>query len=508
MVSKVNCCAITGTEVLPICVETDVCSGLPSFDMVGLLSSEIKESRERVRTAIKNSGFMIPPRRITINLAPADIRKSGTYFDLPISASILKALDIVKQDVSKFRIAGELSLNGDVIKVNGILPMVLMAVSKEIKVCIIPEENYGECVAIEGIEIIGVKNLAELVYVLDMNPDELSEEILRQKANFEEKKIQEEIEESYDFADICGQEQGKIGAMIAAAGRHNMLMVGPPGAGKTVIARTIPTILPDMTFEERIQISKIHSIAGKLDGRLVDKRPFCSPHHTTTVTGMTGGGMKPKVGQVTLAHGGVLYLDEFPEFSRNVIEALRQPLEDKKIVLSRNSGSYEFPADVILIASMNPCKCGYYPDRNRCSCTQREVNKYLSKISGPILDRFDLCVYLNRVEYKDIKKSEKTSEKMKERVIAAAQIQRERYKNETVSYNGQLDGRNIKEFCKLNKPEEELMEQIFNKFKLSMRAYGKVLKVARTIADLDERKNVSKGDISKALTFRTPAWMK
>ena len=281
-----------------------------------------------------------------------------------------------------------------------------------------------------------MKNLAELVYVLDMQPDELSEEILRQKANFEEKKIQEEIEESYDFADICGQEQGKIGAMIAAAGRHNMLMVGPPGAGKTVIARTIPTILPDMTFEERIQISKIHSIAGKLDGRLVDKRPFCSPHHTTTVTGMTGGGMKPKVGQVTLAHGGVLYLDEFPEFSRNVIEALRQPLEDKKIVLSRNSGSYEFPADVILIASMNP------------------------------------------------------------------------YKNETVSYNGQLDGRNIKEFCKLNKPEEELMEQIFNKFKLSMRAYGKVLKVARTIADLDERKNVSKGDISKALTFRTPAWMK
>ena len=218
--------------------------------------------------------------------------------------------------------------------------------------------------------------------------------------------------------------------------------------------------------------------------------------------------MKPKVGQITLAHGGVLYLDEFPEFSRNVIEALRQPLEDKKIVLSRNSGSYEFPADVILIASMNPCKCGYYPDRNRCSCTQRDVNKYLSKISGPILDRFDLCVYLNRVEYKDIKKSEKTSEKMKERVIAAVQIQRERYKNETVSYNGQLDGRNIKEFCKLNKPEEELMEQIFNKFKLSMRAYGKVLKVARTIADLDERKNVSKGDISKALTFRTPAWMK
>lgn len=508
MVSKVNCCAITGAEVIPVYVETDICSGLPSFDMVGLLSSEVKESRERVRTAIKNSGFMLPPRKITINLSPANIRKAGTYFDLPISASILKALGIINKSLDNFMIAGEVSLNGDVIKVNGILPMVLIAASKKIRICIIPWGNYGECNLIQGTDILGVKNLSDVVRILDMSESELAEEVKRQKNTYKQESIQEELIRTYDFADIYGQTQGKIGAQIAAAGRHNLLMIGPPGSGKTAIARTMPSILPDMTFEERIEISKIHSISGNLNGRLIERRPFRSPHHTTTVSGMTGGGVNPKPGEVTLAHGGILYMDEFPEFSRAVLETLRQPLEDKKIVISRNRGKYEFPADMMLVASMNPCRCGYYPDRNRCSCTEHDVHKYLNKVSGPILDRFDLCVYLNKVKYSQMKEKEESSADIKKRIDVAVEIQRERYKAEKISYNGQLEGTMIKEFCNLNKPERQLMKEIFEKFDLSMRAYGKVIKTARTIADLEERKDISKVDISKAITFRTPSWMR
>ena len=349
MVCKANCATITGVVVLPVTVETDICNGLPSFDMVGLISSDIKESRERVRTALKNSGFLVPPKRITINFSPGNLRKSGTYFDLAIAISILQSLGVISEDISKMIFIGELSLNGDTIRVNGVLPIVLDAVSRGLDICFVPKGNIKECEGVKGIKIVPVDSLNHLVQMITTGNYE--------EPNFENRIIQKE-DSVYDFKYIKGQVQARRGAEIAVAGMHNFLMVGAPGTGKSIIARSMQTIMPEISKEEQIEISKIQSVAGLLEDGPVTQRPFRSPHHTATVAAMIGGGANPKPGEITLAHGGILYMDEFPEFSRAVMESLRQPMEDGVMNVTRTYGSFEFPANFMLLAAMNPCRCG------------------------------------------------------------------------------------------------------------------------------------------------------
>ena len=496
MVCKIKCAAITGIDTQPVIVETDICNGLPSFDMVGLLASNIKESRERVRTAIKNSGFMIPPKRITINFSPANIRKTGTYFDLPVAVSILMSMGLINCTVDDKMFIGELSLNGDIVKINGVLPLALSAMEQGIKKCYVPIENVGECDFIKDLEIIGVENLNQLVMILatNMKPPEIK--IIPQETKYYK----------YDFKNIKGQIQARKASEIAAAGMHNMLMMGSPGVGKSIIAKTMPSILPDMTLEEQIEISKIQSVAGNLSGSLVKTRPVRSPHHTATVSAMIGGGFNPKPGEITQAHGGILFLDELPEFSRQVIETLRQPLEDEKIIVSRSGGTYEFPAKFILIGAMNPCKCGYYPDRNRCNCSEQEVKRFMGKISMPLWDRFDMCIKTEEIGYEQLgdKNHGDTldSSYMKQAVDGARAAQIKRFNGRDIMYNSQMGGKEIEEFCGLGKEEEQLIGRIFTRKHITARGYHKILKTARTIADIEGNDKISSANISEAFYYR------
>lgn len=502
MFSKVFSGGLVGMEGYIVSIEADVSDGLPGFIMVGYLASEVREAQDRVRTSLKNTGYRLPPKKITVNLSPADIRKEGTGYDLPIAIAVLAAYGVVEPDILKHCVLlGELGLDGEIKPVHGILSMVSSARASGFRYCLLPEANVDEGSMIEGICVIGVKDIRHLTDLLN-DPEQLA-------AQQHGRRILPESSERYetDFSDVRGQLLYKRATEIAVAGRHNILYIGPAGTGKTMVAQRIPTIMPELTAEERLEISKIYSVCGLLPQStpLLTKRPFRSPHHTISQQAMTGGGRWPKPGELSLASGGVLFLDEFPEFRRSTIEVLRQPLEDHKITIDRLQGSYDFPADFLLAAAMNPCSCGHYPDRSRCNCSEWQIKKYLGKISKPLLDRIDICVESAPADYGELtrEKEEERSECIKLRVIKAQEIQRNRFAQTGILFNGRMDGKQIREFCRLEPEEEQFIRQVYDAMHLSIRGYHKILKVARTIADLEGAEKIGKNHLCEAVAYRS-----
>lgn len=503
MFSKAFSAAVNGIDGFIVSVEADVSDGLPLFDLVGYLGSEVREARERVRISLKNSGYRLPAKRITVNLSPADIRKEGTAFDLPIAIAVLSAFGYIPQDnLEKTLILGEVSLNGDVRRVNGVLPIVYTAFKMGFTRCIVPLDNAAEGAVVQGIDVFGVGSIKEAVGFLNNNaclePYFVDTELLY---------IYEADGEALDFSDVTGQEMAKRAIEIAVSGMHNLLMAGPPGAGKTMLAKRIPTIMPELSFEESLEISKIYSIAGLLSSNqsLILKRPFRSPHHTITTAALAGGGRNPMPGEISLAHLGVLFLDEFPEFNRNTIEILRQPLEENEVTITRLQGTTRYPAGFMLVAAMNPCPCGSYPDRNKCNCSPNQVKRYRGRISGPLLDRIDIWTEAFPVDYKELtdRTPAEASQAIRERVMSARNIQLRRYRKEPFYFNSQLTPKTIGSYCALGQKERKLMEKAFEKMNLSARAYHRILKVARTIADLDGAEKIAVKHLSEAICYRS-----
>lgn len=502
--SRISSAALCGMEVIPVQVEADVSSGLPLFHMVGYLSAEVREAGERVRTAIQNSGFSFPVRRIVINLSPANLRKRGTAYDLPIALSVLTAVgELEKGCLENVTAVGELGLNGNIRGIRGVFPIADRAKKEGAASLIVPAENEPEARLVEGIPIFGASNLKALCQELRKAPYPIG------KAGREERRgaRAEESRSEEDFSDIRGQQAAKRAAEVAVAGRHNLLMVGPPGGGKSMIARRIPTILPPLTPSERIQLTKIYSIAGLLkpEQPLITRRPFREVHQTLTRTSLIGGGTWPKPGELTLASGGVLFMDELAELGRPVLEALRQPLEERVVRITRSQGTYEFPADVMLVAATNLCPCGYYPDLNRCRCSPFQIRQYQSRISHPFLGRMDICVEVSEVAYEDLSGNRETedSESVRKRVEAARIRQMERWGEGEPRFNAELSGKELAACCRLGKWEEKMMSQAFDRLALNARTYYKVLKVARTIADLEGEEQIGMPHLQEALIYRS-----
>lgn len=497
MYSTIMTIGLHGLETYPARVEVDCSRGLPGFEMVGFLGSEVKEARERIRVALKNARIDLPPLRITVNISPAGLHKEGTAYDLPVAAGIMVTQGLIPgENAENVMMAGELGLGGEVRPVRGILPMVLEARRQGFKHCVVPEENLAEAGMVDGIRAAGLRHLSRLPEILNSRDFPVPEK--------REARMQEE---GPDFSEVRGQEGAKRAAMTAAAGFHHLLMSGPPGGGKTMIARCIPSILPPLTEEEQLEVASIFSVAGMLpaEGGLPEGRPFISPHHTVTGYALTGGGRIPKPGAISLAHRGVLFLDEMTEFRRSTLDLLRQPMEEHRIRIMRTGGTYCYPADFMLVAAMNPCPCGWYPDPNRCRCTPSQVQRYQSRISGPILDRIDISVKVAQVDYSGLMDNGQTgmsSARMRDRVTEARERQKMRYREDKIGCNAALSSGEIRRYCSLGEKEEQFLKKIYQNLQLGARSCHRLLRVARTLADLEGKERIETGHLSEAACYR------
>jgi magnesium chelatase family protein len=503
MIAKILSGGLLGIDAYLVEVEVDISLGLPVFSTVGLAEGAVKESKDRVKSAIKNSGYDFPSQKITVNLAPADIKKEGAAFDLPIALGILTASSTIKDNRLKdYLIVGELSLDGRIKPIHGGLSLAVAARAAQLKGILIPKDNAPETAVVKDIEVLSIEHLSQAVEFLnginEITPTAVDRETI----------FYTHSSHQVDFSEVKGQEHAKRALEVAAAGGHNLMMVGPPGAGKTMLAKRIATILPAMSFEEALETTKIHSVMGLLETNqaLVTQRPFRSPHHTISDAGLIGGGTIPKPGEISLAHNGVLFLDELPEFKKNALEVLRQPLEDGKVTISRAVTSLTFPARSMLVAAMNPCQCGFYSDtRHECTCSLPQIQRYRAKISGPLLDRIDIHVEVPPVRFHDLRTERQgdTSEVIKKRVEKARVLQHERFKGKKIYCNAQMSSRYIKKYCEIDQTSQSLLERAMEKLGLSARAYTRILKVSRTIADLEGEAHILPHHISEAIQYRS-----